>query len=284
MQARHEGATNYMTRQHEKKILQMKDRLTKLQENVLAEKARWQAKYNNLENQLASAKDRVYVEKVKCRTLIQKQIDETERVEMMLANYAHSLQEENQELRHELAVAIKEKQTAERTSHKSKRLAKQRLEKWHTEKHLRRIAEDYAAQQEKNQLQLQAIMHKYEEIFNNSQETKRELQKEWADEEAAHRRGGARRWPVWVVQLICELLVNGTAPSAIPANIQTMYEMLYGEKPKEVPSVRFVRNCRVVVEVIGETVVALKLALAESWKQLCGLTPQHGVRFLLQHW
>jgi ABC-type phosphate transport system auxiliary subunit len=103
MQARHEGATNYMTRQHEKKILQMKDRLTKLQENVLAEKARWQAKYNNLENQLASAKDRVYVEKVKCRTLIQKQIDETERVEMMLANYAHSLQEENQELRHELA-------------------------------------------------------------------------------------------------------------------------------------------------------------------------------------
>lgn len=103
MQARHEGATNYMTRQHEKKILQMKDRLTKLQENVLAEKARWQAKYNNLENQLASAKDRVYVEKVKCHTLIQKQIDETERVEMMLANYAHSLQEENQELRHELA-------------------------------------------------------------------------------------------------------------------------------------------------------------------------------------
>ena len=57
----------------------------------MAEKARWQAKYNNLENQLASAKDRVYVEKVKCRTLIQKQIDETERVEMMLANYAHSL-------------------------------------------------------------------------------------------------------------------------------------------------------------------------------------------------
>ena len=47
-----------------------------------------------------------------------------------------------------------------------------------------------------------------------------------------------------------------------------MYEMLYGEKPKEVPSVRFVRNCRVVVEVIGETVVALKLASAESWKQL----------------
>jgi hypothetical protein len=47
-----------------------------------------------------------------------------------------------------------------------------------------------------------------------------------------------------------------------------MYEMLYGEKPKEVPSVRFVRQCRVVVEVIGETIVALKLASADSWKQL----------------
>ena len=36
------------------------------------------------------------------------------------------------------------------------------------------------------------------------------------------RRGGAGRWPVHIVLLICELLVNGTPPSAVPANIQTM--------------------------------------------------------------
>jgi hypothetical protein len=177
-----------------------------------------------------------------------KQIDETKRVEMMLTNYSDSLEEENEELRRELAVAIQEKRKAQRTMHKSTKLAKDRLEKWHAEKHLRRVAQDYAVQQEKNHKQLQHIMHKYEEILNNSQETKRKLQKEWADEEAAHKRGGARRWPVWVVQLICELLVNGTAPSVIPLNIQTMYETLYSEKPKEVPSLRFVRQCRVVME------------------------------------
>jgi hypothetical protein len=94
------------------------------------------------------------------------------------------------------------------------------------------------------------------------------LKKEWADESAAYKRGGARRWPIWVVQLICELLVNGTSPAAIPSNIQTMYKTLYGEKPDELPSVNFVRGCRVVVQVVGETVTAIKLGNAETWKQL----------------
>ena len=71
-----------------------------------------------------------------------------------------------------------------------------------------------------------------------------------------------------MVQLICELLVNGTAPSSIPSNIETMYETLYGTKPKEVPSVNFVRGCRVIVEIIGETIAAMKLASAKTWKQL----------------
>ena len=94
------------------------------------------------------------------------------------------------------------------------------------------------------------------------------MKKEWADEEAAHKRGGARRWPVWVVQLICELLVCGCAPTAIGASIKIMYETLYGEKTDEEPSVNFIRHCRVVVEIMGETVTAMKLASADSWKQL----------------
>jgi hypothetical protein len=47
-----------------------------------------------------------------------------------------------------------------------------------------------------------------------------------------------------------------------------MYETLYGEKPDELPSVNFVRGCRVVVQVIGETVTAIKLGEAETRKQL----------------
>ena len=47
-----------------------------------------------------------------------------------------------------------------------------------------------------------------------------------------------------------------------------MYETLYAEKPEELPSVNFVRRCRVVVEIIGETIAAIKLASADNWKQL----------------
>ena len=48
-----------------------------------------------------------------------------------------------------------------------------------------------------------------------------------------------------------------------------MYKTLYEvTKPKEVPSVNFVRECRVVVQVLGETITAVKLASAEKWDQL----------------
>ena len=92
------------------------------------------------------------------------------------------------------------------------------------------------------------------------------MKKEWS--KAKESRGGSCKWPVWVVQLICELLVNGTPPSAIPGNIQIMYETLHGEETEDLPSVSFVRSCRVVVEVIGETVTAIKLAKANTWRQL----------------
>jgi uncharacterized membrane protein len=263
-----QAVSDYAATQHEEKIRRWKERFALLREEVAKEKERWIEKYNNLETQLSTTKDRVYAEKAKCRSLVQKQILETERVEMYLRNYADVLKEENEELRHKIQSAIKDKHLAERASSKDKKLAKERLEKWHAEKQRRRIAEDYAAEQEKIANDLQQIMKRYQDMINNSQETKRKLQKEWADEEAKHKRGGARRWPIWVVQLICELLVNGTSPSAIPANIQTMYETLTGETPADVPSVNFVRQCRVVVEVIGETITALKLASAEDWKAI----------------
>jgi hypothetical protein len=44
--------------------------------------------------------------------------------------------------------------------------------------------------------------------------------------------------------------------------------MLTGDTPNELPTINFVRSCRVVVEVIGETIAAMKLADAPSWNQL----------------
>ena len=68
--------------------------------------------------------------------------------------------------------------------------------------------------------------------------------------------------------MICELLINGTVPTAVPSTIQSIYETLYDEPPEELPSVNFVCECRVVVEIIGETMVAIKLGHAEIWDQL----------------
>ena len=53
-----------------------------------------------------------------------------------------------------------------------------------------------------------------------------------------------------------------------PINIQKMYKTLYGVEPTELHSVNFVRQCCVVVEVIGKTITALKLESVKNWKQL----------------
>ena len=87
---------SHKTIQNELKIQLWKDRFAVLRKEVAKEKEKWIEKYNKLEQQLAKAKDCVYTEKARCRTLVQKQIDETDRVEKMLQNYADTLEEGKQ--------------------------------------------------------------------------------------------------------------------------------------------------------------------------------------------
>ena len=61
------------------------------------------------------------------------------------------------------------------------------------------------------------------------------MKKEWSSAKADQSQDGSRKWPVWVIQLKYELLVNGTPPSTIPANIQIMYETLHGEETEDLP-------------------------------------------------
>ena len=133
---------------------------------------------------------------------------------------------------------------------------------------MNRLLHDELVDEQKIAKEASAILAKYESYVMNSESKQRKMKKEWSNAEVARSRGGSRKWPVWVVQLICELLVNGTPPSAIPGNIQIMYETLHGEEAEDLPSVSFVQSCRVVVEVIGETVTAIKLAKANTWRQL----------------
>ena len=81
------------------------------------------------------------------------------------------------------------------------------------------------------------------------------------------RRGGGKRWPVRVVLLICELLVGGTPPSAIPDNIQTSSITFTGHGVADRPCINFVRQCRVVLQILNETLSAYKLGKAERYYQ-----------------
>ena len=82
-----------------------------------------------------------------------------------------------------------------------------------------------------------ATVASYSAHVESNQEIKKQIKKEWADEEAEHKHGGRRRWRVWFVQLICELLVCGTAPSsAIVLSIKIMCETLNDKQPEEDPS------------------------------------------------
>jgi hypothetical protein len=239
--------------------------LEQAKEKVVQEAEKWRYKLNRLEEELSVANDRVYNHKMKQREIVQKQINNATLNEQLMQNYIESLEDANAELSRELQCALSGKRASERQTAKARKIAAERLQKWHDERNKRKEAQDLAAKNEKAARDAEKLILEYKET---TQDMRRQMQKEWADEDAAARRGGGRRWPIWVVQLICELLVNGTAPSSIPSNIETMYETLYGAKPKEVPSINFVRGCRVVVEIIGETIAAIKLAAAETWKQL----------------
>jgi len=141
--------------------------------------------------------------------------------------------------------------------------------RWHQERDKRRYAKNKMAEQDKHAKKQEEMYSHLLEDFNEIRtDPKRSMQKEWDYEEAARNHGGGRQWPPWVVQLICELLITGTPPSAIPQIIQTFCETLLQEKPKELPSVNFVEECRVIMEVIGKTIVAIKLAHAPKWDQL----------------
>ena len=88
-------------------------------------------------------------------------------------------------------------------------------------------------------------------------------------ERAVGRRGGSASWPVKVVLLICELLVNGTPPSAVPSNLQTFAGHCGAEMDGPPPSIDFVRKCRVIVQNLNEMLAGFELSDVEWWSQAC---------------
>jgi hypothetical protein len=268
-QSFYEAEARVSGRQLMKKQDLFKSRMKAAQLKLMTKKLKLESELRSLDIDISTTKDQLYVAKAKHRWAMQQKFDETERALSIARNYADSLEETNNDLRDELKEALYEKNRATRLTSKAKKLASHRLEKWHMERERRRTAEDEVAHLNKSAMQMNKIIEEYRMVIEQSQKSKRRLKKEWANDEAAvAAHGGGRQWPPWVVQINCELLVNGTSPAAVPTAMQTMYQMLTGDTPDELPCVSFVRSCRVVVEVIGETIAAIKLADAPTWNQL----------------
>ena len=88
-------------------------------------------------------------------------------------------------------------------------------------------------------------------------------------ERTAGRRGGGSKWPLKVVQLVIEQLVNGTPPTSIRCNIVSCVALAMSCDPvKKLPSLSFIRECRGAIQIIGETLTANRLAKAQKWKQV----------------
>ena len=93
--------------------------------------------------------------------------------------------------------------------------------------------------------------------ISQSQSFPRELKRK----RAFGKQGGASQWESWVVLLVCELLIIGIPPTAIPSSIYTLYEKLTGVDLTEVPSASFIQRCPTVVKLVGETIAASKTFL-----------------------
>lgn len=81
-------------------------------------------------------------------------------------------------------------------------------------------------------------------------------------------RGGSGKWSARVVLLICELLVDGVAPTAIKKTLQSTSAYFRGEEAKELPQESFIRDCRPVVQTMNTILVAYVLSNSPSWNQL----------------
>ena len=114
---------------------------------------------------------------------------------------------------------------------------------------------------EEEYVQLKSVHRDTKQLLNDHQEKMDKITVLPAMKKMRAGRRGGLRWPIHIIQLICEQLVNGTPPSAIPSNLVTMYA-INGSNLEEVPCVNFCRQCRTVVQIIGETLAAYRLGLA----------------------
>jgi len=80
---------------------------------------------------------------------------------------------------------------------------------------------------------------------------------------------GGGSWSWQLIEIILEMLSNGTSPSAIPANIMaTARHLLPSMDGVKVPTVRYCQQLRRVLRAVAETLAAYQVGKMVRWRQL----------------
>jgi hypothetical protein len=107
-----------------------------------------------------------------------------------------------------------------------------------TEKEVKNHLKDELASLLKIQESQQILLDDYKTMIEGFKSLKLSLKQKVK----VGQRGGAR-WLLWVTEVCCELLVNGSPSSAIQSSIGTLTATLYGKEPKKLPLLNYVHRC-----------------------------------------
>lgn len=182
----------------------------------------------------------------------------------MLEEEVEDLNEMIEEMRIEVNTAFRERRIADNSTIAAKKRAQKRLDTLRTEHEKRITAENNSIELAKK---VAAMTNRIDELKLSALPPVRQMKKIRVNADN-NKAGGGRVFPWWMVQTICEMLVNGTPPSAVSGNMLALHRAICGSPPEDLPCVNYVRHCRVVTEVIVEAMAAIKLANAPIWDEL----------------
>ena len=226
-----------------KKLENTQRRLTKDMNNMKKALLEEVTKGKKFSEKVESEKSKLIEEKKKRHQYNKKTHDRLKEKEEKISHLKQNLSTMSDEIKgnvKETRKALKEKKRLEMSLKRKDKILNEVLEK---NNELRDVIEDESVTEGKNDST--SVLKVKRESF-------------------VGRKGGGHLWPVRVVQLICELLVDGAPPSSIPRIIYTTSSTMTNEEPKDLPSVNFVRGCRIIAQIIGETIAAIKLARSKS--------------------
>ena len=251
---------NQFEKERAKRIAEMEEVVDKL----VKERATWQTYREDLVDQVDSANAKFVSEKKRSRSLVQQEFDRSTKQESKLRDQIYELETLNFNLTEVTKTASKEKQFYRRRFLLKKKLADKRLKRTRSLKKENKQLTYDLIEFEKRQAAQDAVLEKYTQLLQGHLSKEKQMKKY----RNRGQKGGAAVWEDWVVLLIIELLVLGVPVKAIPGSIMTVYSTLYGKAPDEVPSATYIRRCRSVVQVVGETLAAWRLAESENWLQI----------------